>query len=63
MARYATVSTDDNVVHNLIVWDGQAPYSPPDGTVLVALPDDLLCNILWVYDPSTNTFSPPVDEG
>jgi len=36
LADYAVVR--DGVVENVIVWDGQSAWSPPDGTTLVPLP-------------------------
>lgn len=54
---YAIVRTVDQVVDNLILWDGSTPYTPPSGTFTVVV--DSPCDIGWVYDAETNTFSPP----
>lgn len=35
--RYALVK--DGIVQNVILWDGAAPYTPPDGCEAVADPD------------------------
>lgn len=30
MARYAVIETASGLVKNIIEWDGQTPYTPPD---------------------------------
>ena len=34
MANYAIVNSD-NIVENIIVWDGENEYSPPKNTTLI----------------------------
>lgn len=57
MSRCAVVQTSDNVVVNVIVADKTDPA--PEGCVLIELTEDEFVDIGWIYDPSTNTFSPP----
>lgn len=62
----AVVSQDTLIVINIIVADPVID-PPPVGCVLVGLADGEPCDIGWLYDPSTNTFSDPnppvVEEG
>lgn len=55
--RSALVNQNNNIVDNIIVADPVIP-SPFEGYIMIGLADDTLCDIGWVYDPSTNTFSP-----
>lgn len=57
MTRYALVRTADQVVANIIVWDGTTPYTPPAGTSPVLIHG--ACGLGWLYDAGTDTFSPP----
>jgi hypothetical protein len=43
MDGYAVVR--DGVVENIVVWDGEAEWSPPEGCEVVAAPDG--CGIGW----------------
>ena len=54
----AVVSQDTLIVINIIVAD-PAIDPPPSGCVLIALTDGEPCDIGWLYDPDTNTFSDP----
>lgn len=54
--RYAIVR--DGIVENVIVWDGETPYSPPEGTILVANEN---VGIGWSYDSATGEFIRPAD--
>lgn len=47
----------NNVVENMIAWDGVTPYTPPEGTILV---QSDVAAIGWLYDPETGILSPPV---
>jgi hypothetical protein len=53
--RYAMVNAD-NVVINVIMWDGESPYTPPLGCFLV---QSDTANIGDIYDPNNGTFTPP----
>lgn len=61
----AVVEQDTLIVINIIVADPVID-PPPAGCVLIGLSPDQLCNIGWIYDPATNTFSnpnpPPAEE-
>ena len=51
------VQNSTNIVENIIEWDGEALYTPPEGTFLVAIHG--ACNTRWLYDPATDTFTNP----
>ena len=36
---YAVVNDADSVIVNIVAWDGETEWSPPDGTSAVADPD------------------------
>jgi hypothetical protein len=48
----------NNIVENIIVWDGVTPYTPPEGTILVRTDT---AGIGWIYDPATGEFTPPAE--
>lgn len=48
--RWAVV--DDGIVVNLIVWDGESPWSPPSDARVIEIPDDSPVDIGWSYDGS-----------
>jgi hypothetical protein len=52
---YAVIK--NNVVENMIVWDGVTPYTPPEGTILVASD---IAEIGWIYNPETGDITPPI---
>jgi len=55
--RAAVVDILTNIVINIIV--ANAGVDPaPEGTLLVDV-TDIPCDIGWVYDPATGTFSDP----
>lgn len=54
----AVVEQDTLIVVNIIVAD-PAVDPPPVGCVLIGLDPSEPCNIGWLYDPATNTFSNP----
>lgn len=41
MGRYAVVDPENEVVVNVIVWDGEAEYDPGDGLELIELTDEM----------------------
>jgi len=61
MSRWAVIRSDDNVVDNIIEWDGVAPWAPPADHYAVAM-GSADVDIGYVYDPATGTFSPPPPE-
>ena len=38
MARFAEYRLTDGIITNVIIYDGEQPYSPPDGQGLVEIP-------------------------
>lgn len=48
--QYALV--ENGTVVNIILWDGIADYSPPDGQTVVQIPDGVSANIGYAYDGS-----------
>jgi hypothetical protein len=62
MSRYACIDKD-NVVQQVIEWDGVALWSPPDGQTPVLLPDELFIEPRGTLDTKAMTFvraEPPV---
>jgi len=51
--KYAII--ENNEVINVTLWDGVSKWSPPEGTIAVACPDEVGPG--WTYNGST--FSPP----
>lgn len=56
--RHAVVNKE-NIVVNVIMWDGQSNWRPPQGTVVVACTDGM-CDIGDSCNPTTGTFTKPV---
>ena len=56
--RYAIVK--NNLVENVIVWDGKSPYTPPNGTIVIA---SETAEIGFIYNSDTGEFYAPVQEG
>jgi len=42
---------DGDTVVNTIVWDGEADWTPPDGTIVESLADWPHVGIGWTYNP------------
>ena len=57
MHRYAIVNTATTVVENVCVWDGSAPWTPPDGCEAVLITSDTIVNIGYLY--IDGAFVPP----
>lgn len=55
MKNYALV--ENGVVVNVIVWDGQSSWQPPDGQTAVLVPDDAYAGIGSTY--SNGAFGEP----
>lgn len=55
--RAAVVDLITNIVINIIVAN-PATDPAPDGSLLIDV-TDIPCDIGWVYDPATGTFSDP----
>ena len=58
--KYAVINSQTNVVENTIVWDGIAPWTPPDGYYVQELIGDSGAGIGWSF--VDNQFVPPVIE-
>jgi hypothetical protein len=54
---YAVIK--NNEVTNIILWDGVSEWSPPEGTIAVACPDEV--GLGWTYENGTFV-APPVPE-
>jgi hypothetical protein len=39
-ANWVTITAEPGTIVNLIVYDGVSPYSPPDNTALMQVPDN-----------------------
>jgi len=59
MARYAVIDAD-NIVQNVIEWDGVAEWSPLDGQTALLDTDPPTAQLSYIYDPATGTFLAPV---
>jgi hypothetical protein len=58
-ATPSTVSSD-GVITNVILWDGESEWTPPENATVVALEDGSSVSIGWTYDGSNFTApSPP----
>ena len=58
--KYAIIQS--NIVQSVVVWDGVAPWSPPEGTELLQLAADEPCGGGWTYEAgATPRFIPPAD--
>ena len=48
MYKYALV-TKQNVVDNIIIWDGEATWTPPENMQVINV-ENTQCEISWVYE-------------
>lgn len=55
MDRYA-VCNEKNEVVNVIIWDGESKWLPPDGCFVVRSDK---CDMHQIYDPVTGLFAYP----
>lgn len=56
---YAVIDTQTNVVVNMVLWNPESTWQPPEGTYLI---QSDIAKIGDTYDPATGQFvSPPVD--
>ena len=51
---YAIVN--NGIVENVVVWDGETPYTPPEGSIIV---QSDVAGIGWSYNYETGEFTPP----
>jgi hypothetical protein len=61
MSNYAVIDELSNICDNVIVWDGQAQWSPPAGHYVVNI-DDVEAGIGWAYNPVTKEWTSPYPE-
>ena len=54
---YAVIDSSGLIV-NVVVWDGQSEWSPPEGCMAVVIPDGAAADIGWTY--SQGKFLAPV---
>lgn len=57
ITKCAVVQESDDVVINIIIADPDVD-PPPLGCILIDVANTP-CDIGWIYDPATGTFSPP----
>ena len=50
----------ENIVVNMISWDGESPWSPPEGTYVINATDIESAGIGSTYDSVTQTFTLPL---
>lgn len=55
---YAVVNEDSGMVENIIVWDGESEWSPPEGCFAVI--NDVGAGIGWSYANGAFTPPPPI---
>ena len=60
MKNYALIETATSTVTNIIIWDGQGPWQPPDGFIAVVTPPDQGVSIGWSYVDGEFAPPPPV---
>lgn len=58
VARWAVIRDADNVVDNIVEWDGQTAWTPPEAHYAIAIGEQE-CDRGYGYDAETNTFTPP----
>ena len=57
--RYAVL--DQNVVVNMVMWDGVSPYNPGEGLRLVLIDHNSSVRIGWIQQPDGSFIPPPED--
>jgi hypothetical protein len=57
MNRYALVNIATALVENICVWDGESPWTPPEGCEAAVIPADQPVGIGYFY--SKGVFVPP----
>jgi hypothetical protein len=54
-----SIINSENIVVNTISWDGESPWSSPEGTHVINVTDIESAAIGSTYDPVVQTFTPP----
>lgn len=57
--KYAVINSATNMVENVIIWDGVAPWTPPDGYYVESI-GDFGAGIGWSHIDG-QFFAPPVE--
>lgn len=57
MAAYAVVR--EGVVENVVEWDGESDWNPPEGSVAIMLKPGETTGPGWAYDG--DIYTPPID--
>lgn len=57
---YAVVNSTTNIVENVILWDGESPWQPPEGTFVVPLQGS--AGIGWKFENDAFIDVRPVPE-
>jgi hypothetical protein len=53
MYKYALIN-NQNIVENVVVWDGESNWTPPENMTCVNV-ENIECGINWIYDGSVFT--------
>lgn len=64
MSNWAVIREDDHICDNVVVWDGVAQWSPPEGHYVKELSPEDHAGIGWKWDPEANAWvdvRPPVE--
>ena len=48
MKNYAIIDSTNTVI-NVVVWDGESPWTPSQDCIVVAIPEDSSAGIGWTY--------------
>ena len=59
VAHWAVIREKDDVVDNIIEWDGIAPWTPPTAHYVIAVGEQD-CDRGYNYDPESGLFLPPI---
>ncbi len=59
MGNWAVVNDTNNIVENIILWDGESTWSGPEGYTCIDLTDHPGVGADWTYDSETQAFTPP----
>ena len=59
--NYAVINNQTNIVENVVVWDGENEWLPPEGTYVICI-DGAEAGIGWKYENNTFIDVRPVAE-
>lgn len=52
--RWAIINLENNIVENVIIWDGNGQIYPFDAAQLIQLQEDERCEMGSLYDPNAS---------